>query len=311
MKPSFNLRNLAIVALLMITGCSVNAIRPFPDTAESKVVQSDILVNVSQQEIYAEIDRSNTTAAMGGGLLFALIDSAIDASRADDAEEYIQPVKESLFNYSFDKKIKDVLDENLANILWLHSQPAVILNDASSKTTNEKYSQSKSDIVMVTNLDYHLSPNLSQLIVSGSVSAYPKTSELIELRNNYFKKVPKIKKDRLAVDNFDTTLYYNKFYITYRIKSDGAEEAIGFAYKWSKNEGQVIKQALDQSIECMAKMIAYDINSKEVDKNNSKKKKSLRINIDLIPGVTITKSTRTGVYQATINHHDRNESASN
>src|SRR4051812_38476632 len=95
------LRLVALAACFIAGGCVAPIKQILPP--ESRVVAGgrNQLVTVPQNEIAAGINESNLTAAMGGGLLFALIDAGVNNSRAKKAEAAIVPVRNALVDYAF------------------------------------------------------------------------------------------------------------------------------------------------------------------------------------------------------------------
>src|SRR4051812_32436107 len=96
------LRLAALAACFTVGGCVAPIKQTLPP--ESRVVAGgrNQLVTVAQNEIAAGINESNLTGAMGGGLLFALIDAGVNNSRAKKAEASIVPVRDAIVDYGFD-----------------------------------------------------------------------------------------------------------------------------------------------------------------------------------------------------------------
>jgi len=99
MKTMHLLSPALLVGVLL--GCASPRFIPMTEGAASKIKSTEAILVLSQQEIAAEINPSAVAAATGGGLLFALVDVAVNKSRADDAEAAIAPIKNALLDYDF------------------------------------------------------------------------------------------------------------------------------------------------------------------------------------------------------------------
>ena len=66
----------------VLLGCASPRIIPMTEGAASKIKSTEAILVLSQQEIAAEINPSAVAAAGGGGLLLALVDVAVNKSRA-------------------------------------------------------------------------------------------------------------------------------------------------------------------------------------------------------------------------------------
>ena len=82
-----------MVTLFFLGGCSTPANIPMPKGGMEALNTAHLIIQNTQKEIGAEVQESNIAKWGGGGLIPALIDVAIENSRANDAEEAIQPIR--------------------------------------------------------------------------------------------------------------------------------------------------------------------------------------------------------------------------
>src|SRR2546430_17643371 len=93
---------LTLASLLsVLLGCASPRFIPMTEGAASKIKSTEAILVLSQQEIAAEINPSAVAAATGGGLLFVLVDLAVNKSRAEDAEAAMAPLQQWLLGYDF------------------------------------------------------------------------------------------------------------------------------------------------------------------------------------------------------------------
>src|SRR4051812_46406994 len=76
----------AVLCALFAGGCASPNRVSMPSGYKENLAPSIGMVGLSQQEIGTTIQRSNLTAAAGGGLIFAIVDAGINNSRAKKAE---------------------------------------------------------------------------------------------------------------------------------------------------------------------------------------------------------------------------------
>src|SRR2546425_11225686 len=88
------------VIALFLAGCATKpAYIPLPADSPQAINSSNVAILSTQHEIKAEVSKSNVAMAMGGGLIPALIDVAVEGSRAKSAEERIKPIRDVLIDY--------------------------------------------------------------------------------------------------------------------------------------------------------------------------------------------------------------------
>ena len=81
---------LSLLTLLTLSiGCASSIHRPMPPAGLAQIERPDVVVGIGQNELGVEIEQSQAAAAGGGGLLLALVDVAVEASRANRAEKAV------------------------------------------------------------------------------------------------------------------------------------------------------------------------------------------------------------------------------
>lgn len=165
----------ACVAILWIfSGCATQLKQILPPDGRTIDGGRQVLVTVAQSEINASINQSNTTAATGGGLLFALIDVGINASRAKDAEAAIVPVRDALTDYNFDQKAQGATDKLVQAMPWLSVSHQKFNKDPSNAVFSKALDDSPMPQLLAITYDYLLTPAFDAVKVGGRVSLLSK-----------------------------------------------------------------------------------------------------------------------------------------
>jgi hypothetical protein len=238
---------LALLASGLLSGCaSTPRVIPMAGEASSQIRSTEIILALSQQEIAAEINQSNVAAAAGGGLLMALIDTAVNQSRAADAEKAIASLKNALVDYEFGKQLRAALEQELGRLSWINLQGSRTESSPDTKKIDEAVARSTANAVLVVNTTYTLSPDFSSVKVKATVTGYPKTPELSTVA----------KKARPDTD--PPLLYRNDFSAATGIGKPYPSPAAA-ASAWAEDNGKAARAALNSGAADLAKRIAADL----------------------------------------------------
>lgn|GEM_PF-3167760 len=231
------------VLLLIVVALSacVENYRPLSMDHQQKLATADVYVYIKQQEIYALIERSNMAA--GGGLLFALADSAINNQRAKEQEEYVRPIRDSLIGYDFGTALTGAFSRQMQTVGWPQIRKVTFVREYSKEKLADVVAESTADAVLFLNADYAFVPNFNRLRVATAASIYIKTS-------------PKPDPDMSPV-------YLNAALVmTEAAKKDmSKEDAVQF---WAADNAGRTRASLEKGAALLAKMISYDLKSDRV-----------------------------------------------
>ncbi|HVT37057.1 MAG TPA: hypothetical protein VHE37_15820, partial [Nevskiaceae bacterium] len=191
------LRLAALLAAALSSACANTAVhRPVADDMRSKIQNSEEVIGIKQDALYATYIPSMMSAASArtcsvipglGGLLAGACaaamegpDAVINASRAKDAAAAVAPLKDALADYSFDAQLRAELASSLSRNSAVHPVPEAIsvtrqVSDADYEKTLRACHASA---LMFTTVDYHLSPDFSTLTVSSQSLIYPCSAKL-------------------------------------------------------------------------------------------------------------------------------------
>ena len=240
---------LTLASLLnVLLGCASPRIIPMTEGAASKIKSTEAILVLSQQEIAAEINPSGVAAAGGGGLLLALVDVAVNKSRAGDAEAAIAPIKNALLDYDFAKQLRVALEEELRRLAWINLQSLRTVSSPDAKKIDDAVAASAANAVLVIRMTYSLTSDFSLVKVTAAVTGYPKTEELSAIAK------------RARPDANPPLLYRNDFSVMNGMGLPKSDRPTA-AKAWAENNGKAARDALGKAAADLAKRIAADLES--------------------------------------------------
>src|SRR5215472_12230104 len=223
----------AVLAAAVLSGCAGQRIVPMQDAAASRIKSTDVIVVLPQQEIKTEITQSNVAQATGGGLIPALIDLAVNKSRADDAEASVVVIRNALLDYDFSKQLLTSIEQQLRQLPWINLQAVRLETTSGDDKISDAVARSTANAVLVIRTSYSLSPNFSLIKITAVVTGHPKTEELVAVA-------------RQARPDIDPPLLYRKaFFVTNGAGGPFANREAA-AKAWADNNGKIAREALDK-----------------------------------------------------------------
>ncbi|RZF24877.1 hypothetical protein EVC45_36320 [Paraburkholderia sp. UYCP14C] len=206
----------------------------------------DVIVSVPQSEANVDVDKSNLTVIAGGGLLFALIDAAVEKSRASDAEDTVKPIREALIDYDFERNALDAVKQATAKVNWLAVNGTVFTKEATNDNFAKLMDDSAASQIMYNNFDYVFSSDFKTLRVGLRTTILPRTSP----------STPDQKAtERLADKN---AVYYNKWVYAVTLPSPGNDKRAN-AQLWAENQGALARDALNKGIDRVTQDLISDL----------------------------------------------------
>ncbi len=208
----------AAVVLAALFGCA--APKPILNAENrGRLGTTDVVVQVALEEIYAQIVHSQASMYGGGGLILALIDAAVDNSRAKTAEKTVEPYRNALINYDYVARLEGELQKSLAGpgftVESLKMQRRV---DAKSPALPAAGSPAGS--VLRLQSYYCFTPDFSSIIVGADA---------------------KVSLSQAGKQ----TVVHDKTYAIVKAVPAGLQST---EEKWTANNGAALRAALDQAI---------------------------------------------------------------
>lgn len=272
--------------IVLGAGCaSQPAYKPMPAEAFPKITNTQLVVGLAQKEIRADINQSNMTGGMGGGLLWAIVDTAVNNSRAGDAEKSIGPLRDQLLDFNFEKHFVDELSGDTAGIPWLEDKNILVLSDVSSKSYDKTFIESDKDAVLFLTTDYELTPDFSILKVTAEADLYGASADLKRLQYSLYKGSTKIRDSNSYKTDVMNSLYRNRVTFSFALDQPAStkEEAVK---SWSEDSAKRARSALDTGIKAVVKTIIDDLVAASQGKNMT--------NLDLQTAIKVNNYTIDG-----------------
>jgi hypothetical protein len=219
----------------------------------------DSYLAVTQPELSADIVNSSVTAVTGGGLLFALVDAAVDNSRTNTANELLKPILTNLKDYDFPKILQQEINSVLSKIEWLHSSDVVLERTTEDGRFLDHVKKTKASAILFMTAEYKLSPSFNAIETKVSLIMFPNQEAL----NNFQEKLDK---NGTPVDKTDN-IYRNDIQISTPISlSDDLKEN---SSQLAEGESLILKEAMNVNAKKVAEEIYNDLmRDEKFDKNS-------------------------------------------
>lgn len=237
MRPS--VRNLAVLlASVALFGCAPPSYILLKPEVTDRIKASHAEIIVPQEEINAEVQQSGIAAAGGGGLLLALIDVAVEASRADTANRTIEPIRKQLADVDFRKELSAKVRTALEDIKWLKVTRVAASNKVvSAEDRARMVAAMAEDSFLEVNSDYQLSADFRHLMVRTTANLWQRGQEAPQYLGHYAYWSAPISAD----------------------KDKAAEQ-------WAANNGAMLRAALREGINETVRMMQLDMVPTEATK---------------------------------------------
>ena len=199
-----------------------------PEAARAAPDGRALQILVGQEEIKSDINPSNVSVAMGGGMLAALIDAKIQADRAKAAEIAIQPVRVALAGFDADTLATEAANATLAKLPWFQASPITLGRDTSIPGRIAVLDAGGGQTAFFT-YAYDMSPDFSAVRVSVT----------IQIVN---KAIPEGKspESRFTLRN----LVFTQTVTSIVVLPNPSTVAVDNANVWSADGGKLARQAL-------------------------------------------------------------------
>ena len=235
--------------LLAAPGCVTTepAYIPLAKEVSQQIKSSNAVIVSTQDEIKADVEKSNVATYTGGGLIPALIDVAIEGSRSKSAEQDIKPIWDALVGFDMGRELQTSLGNRLDSIPWLNVKKTEILYDTKPDLVPSLLASSSEDALVLITPSYSLTSDFVALKVESEVKVLPRAAQLRASSEGKGSKKEQV-----------TPLYKNVVAHIAPLVT-GASNRKAAAAEWSKDGGAVIKQAMKQSADRIANKIVKSL----------------------------------------------------
>lgn len=232
------------MAIILFSGCAAKSYIPLSESYRNKVISSDFVILQTQNEIVAEVEKSNAAAAMGGGLIWALVDAYYENKNATETEDFIQPIRNLLLNYQVEENLNKELPSILNNTSWFNSKSLKLVQNEEEKLLDQLLITTSSDALGIIKPTYGFDSNFLQLEMKMEFTLYPAS---------------KTTKNQETHDEKDHTPLYKTIVEHQYPLPNFTNKKEENAKLWTENQGQIIKVALDESIKEVIKKLNKEL----------------------------------------------------
>jgi hypothetical protein len=145
---------------------------PLPAQARAGISSTEVVLPVSQSELYIDVPASHISTATGGGLLPALIDAGIDSARASSAAKAVKPLNDAVVDFNFDTMLADQVRQSMAATDGIHVDTVRVIKDASAASMDQALAASKDGAVLIAITNYHLANDGGSLWIEVHAGLY-------------------------------------------------------------------------------------------------------------------------------------------
>ena len=201
-----------------------------------KIDNSSIYVFVHQDEIRPAVKLMNSSAALGGGLIGAVIDSSNNDNIAANAMDVTLPLYREIVDFDFREVLMNELNPVFADKFKAGELPA----SASSIHKNQK--QLMAEVKKLSEGEAH--------IFSNVFYQFADNSKLLQTTISVYMFLPNAKPSLSKPD------YYNVFHYQSSQVGEGGEDSIA---KWASNGGELFRNEMTNSARVIAQNLEYDL----------------------------------------------------
>lgn len=231
------------MALCTLTACATEpAFISLTPELSQRIRSSNGVIVATQKEIIADIDKSNVATYTGGGLIPALIDVAIESSRASSAEKSLKPIRDVLVNYEIGSELHRALGTRIEAIPWLQARKIEVIHDNRSNQIPHLLAANSEDALLVLTPTYVFSSDFSVLRFQTEVRVVPRATHLMPQNagNDAEKRM---------------TPLYKTTVIHLEPLTNQKNSTVDAATAWASEDGKRIKEALQQGTTRVADQI--------------------------------------------------------
>lgn len=245
----------AVLAAGFLTACAATPNDFLSADTRAKIASTEVVVPVSQNEIYIYVPPSTSGAVAGaagglvGGLVGAIIDASINSVQTHKAETAVKPLRDVMVDYNFDPMMQGDVRDALAPLSWLGIDKIRVSKQVDPKGLDAELAKSTDGAILVVSTQYSLSNDARALTVTVSAGLYPNNDALRAIKRQNARA------GRVAVVN---SLYHNTLKYEAKLSNATPDRDKNVAL-WSANQGAATRAALTAGAKEVAAMLAADI----------------------------------------------------
>lgn len=222
---------LSSLCALVFSGCaSRKYIVALPESVQKQISSTDVYLDECDKKVRADIESSNISTYVGGGLLIALVDCAIMAHRESSAENALEDVQKVAATFNFQEKFSNRLSHSLQNTNWLHVQRINHVAGLKYEEYQEIFKKANTDCVLVSKFFYKLNPQFNVMTGTLFLTLYPTSQKL---------------KNLVKTEDPSETPIFNFHISATEALPQAGHEMEENAKLWAQNNGSHLRSALE------------------------------------------------------------------
>jgi hypothetical protein len=249
---SFLLRRCVVLLLLLAPLAHAAPLPKLRAPLAQDARASTVVLYVQQTEVAVD---DPYVGAPGGGLLGALIGSAIESKMARNRQAAVGPVRDAMLDFRFEEQLQAALKRRLSPALVEDDAPFVVVR--SEQEWRDHLRRVTPATVLLVTARYAFEQNFEMAYVHAIASLQRADKALPD--EAAFEALPNRKKRKLAPTIVHTGSYYSAFvtHSPYR-KQARAEGDAGFehnAKQWAKGGAEPLRASFSAGIEEVAALV--------------------------------------------------------
>lgn len=239
--------------ILILSACASAPSRVALEPATKQTMTDvEVLSVLAQDEVIVRAPAAGASAALGGGLIGAFIDSKVAESRQNALQATMKPFYSATDDINFGRQFEQALSTTLSNGMPIKTGPIkhTGLNMPASDARMRAQTLPAGKGHMLIRTSYAFTPDFSRLNVNSWVE--------------------------IRVPANDKPVFVNSFFYQSKPQGAGGEQSVKV---WSADKGAAYRAALDEATREITSMLALDLAASATDPASVPKAK-----LDLIEG---------------------------
>jgi len=217
--------------------------------SQSHIQSASVVIGLDPNNSRNFIPQQQVAANQQGGLLGAIIASAITNSMNNDLQAQaalMTPIKNAAIEYNFGSQYRQKLAKTIKKLKWF--QLNSVTKTPEFQRANPEYltHQFKGDSIIVSDVFYKMAEDFSKITFTSYVCIYPNNDMLKKLARKY------------SPEKEHPVLFQKKFSHDYRFEGQ-YYDASQAASNWAKNNARMVRRAFDKGINSLSNLIANDL----------------------------------------------------
>ena len=249
-------KTLFLVSVMLLTGCSVQeksweTVSPvfIKEEAKQYITSTRVVVSIDQDKRLGLPVLGQRTSHQYYGVIGKLAESA-EVRFANDLSEGLRSLLRSIdkaaFKFNTGNKFRRAAESEFQSLTWLKVSSVVNQTDLQIPDIESMVKTLDEDALLLIDNRYLMAIDFSSITVFSYATLYARNENLVRIA-----KAAKPYEDL-------PTLYKNLFSYEFRYQ-DTYTTADDALKGWSKNDGEMVKRAITQSITDLTKQIVSDL----------------------------------------------------